>query len=138
MSVISDEPDLGAYHGWLYHTAAGLLGNPCHPDIDDLVQEGRIAMWKALAAYDDCKGTLAPWLANAARMRMRDLAYGHSRWTGSAGRRGWTDAMGRKAPRPLPLGPLLDDPEFDQRRLRQPVAASKVMTAANVRAWRSA
>lgn len=92
-------------------------------------------MWKALDKYDDCKGTLAPWLTNAARMRMRELAHGHGRWTGHTGRRGVTDAMGKGVPRPMPLDPLIEDWEFDELRLRPPVAASKVMTAANVRAW---
>jgi hypothetical protein len=128
--------DLDDYHNWLYKTAMEMLPNAGRdPYIDDLVQEGRIAMWRALEKYDDCKGTLAPWLTNAARMRMKDIAFGHGRWTGHTGRRGVTDAMGKGVPRPLPLGPLIEDWEFDERRLRPAVAASKVMTAANVRAW---
>lgn len=119
-------PDFGTYHGWLYKTAADLLrGGFNDPDIDDVVQEGRIAMWKAYQAYEDCKGTLAPWLTNAARMRMKDVAVGHGRWTGHTGRRGWIDAMSPKVQRALALDMLLDDPEFSELRLRQPVAASK-------------
>jgi DNA-directed RNA polymerase specialized sigma24 family protein len=129
--------DLGAYHGWLYKTAAGLLpGGYSDADLDDLVQEGRIAMWKAIDTYDDCKGTLAPWITNAARMRMREIAHSHGRWTGHTGRRGVTDAMSKNAPRSvISLNTLLDDPEFDERRLRETVAVSAKMTAANVRAW---
>ena len=131
--MTDEQPDLPAYHNWLYKTAAGLLpAGYRDSDIDDLVQEGRIAMWKAYAAYDDCKGTLAPWLANAARMRMKDVATGHGRWTGHTGRRGWTDATDRNKPLVLPLTALLDDPGFDERRLRPPVAASKVMRADRV------
>lgn len=128
--------DLGDYHNWLYKTAADLLYDGYKdPDIDDLVQEGRIAMWRALDKYDDCKGTIAPWLTNAARMRMRNVATGKGRWTGHTGRRGVTDAMGKGVPLPLRLDPLLEDWEFDELRLRPLVAASKVMTASNVRAW---
>lgn len=128
--------DLADYHNWLYKTAAELLRGGYHdPDIDDVVQEGRIAMWRALDTYDDCKGTLAPWLTNAARMRMKDVAIGHGRWTGHTGRRGVTDALGKGVPRALALDVLMTDAEFDELRLRPPVAASKVMTASNVRAW---
>lgn len=131
--------DLSDYHNWLYKTAMEMLPHAGHdPYIDDLVQEGRIAMWRALEKYDDCKGTLAPWLTNAARMRMKDIAFGHGRWTGHTGRRGVTDVMAKSVPPPVRLEALLDDPEFDERRLRQPVAASKQMTATNVRAWAAA
>ena len=130
---------LDDYHNWLYRTAADMLpGGFNDAEIDDLVQEGRIAMWRAYEKYDDCKGTLAPWLTNAARMRMRDCAWGHGRWTGHTGRRGVTDAMGKGVPRPLPLDPLIEDWEFDELRLRPLVAASKVMTASNERAWAAA
>jgi DNA-directed RNA polymerase specialized sigma24 family protein len=132
-------PDFGAYHTWLYKTAADLLrGGYYDPDIDDVVQEGRIAMWKAYDAYDDCKGTLAPWLTNAARMRMKDVTTGHGRWTGHTGRRGWTDAMSPKVQRALELDMLLDNPEFSELRLRQPVAASKVMTNQRAKEWADA
>lgn len=124
-------PDFGAYHNWLYKTAADFLPSGYNDtEIDDLVQEGRIAMWKAYEAYDDCKGTLAPWLTNAARMRMKDLSHGHGKWTGHTGRRGVTDAMAKSVPRPLALTALLEVPGFDERRLRMPVAASKVLTKA--------
>jgi DNA-directed RNA polymerase specialized sigma24 family protein len=128
--------ELDDYHNWLYKTAADLLPGGYHdPEIDDLVQEGRIAMWFAYEKYDDCKGTLAPWITNAARMRMKDLAWGTGRWTGHTGRRGVTDAMGKGVPQPASLEVLLDDFEFDEQRLRESVAVSATMTAANVRAW---
>jgi DNA-directed RNA polymerase specialized sigma24 family protein len=132
VKMSSDEsPDLGAYRNWLYKTAADLLpGGYYDPDIDDLVQEGRIAMWKAYESYDDCKGTLAPWLVNAARMQMKGIAHGHSRWTGHTGRRGVIDATSKNVPRVLPLDHLLELPEFDERRLRLPVAKSEVLTKA--------
>lgn len=121
-------PDLSAYHRWLYRIAADMLpGGFLDPEIDDLVQEGRIAMWKAFDRYDDCKGTLAPWMTNAARLRMKDVAHGHGKYTGHTGRRGWTDATDRNRPRVVSLNLLMamaDDGEFDERRLRQPVAKS--------------
>jgi DNA-directed RNA polymerase specialized sigma24 family protein len=123
-----DGPDLGAYHRWLYRVAASMLPDGfCDPDLDDLVQEGRIAMWKAFEKYEDCKGTLAPWLTNAASMRMKNIAFGHGRYTGHTGRRGWTDATDRNKPRVLSLNlltELSDDGEFDERRLRPSVAKS--------------
>ena len=130
---MTGEPDLGAYHRWLYKVAAELLPDAYgDPAIDDLVQEGRIAMWRAWQVYDDCKGTLAPWLTNAARMQMRNIAHSHGRYTGHTGRRGVTDAMDVKT---LYLDELLSDWEFDELRLRPSIARSKVMTAADVRAW---
>lgn len=135
MARFEESPDLGAYHSWLYKVAADMLpGGFYAAEIEDLVQEGRIAMWKAYEAYDDCKGTLAPWLTNAARMRMKDIAHGHGRWTGHTGRRGYVDAVSATVPRPIPLQVLLDAPEFDERRLRYPVAASKVLRADRVNA----
>jgi DNA-directed RNA polymerase specialized sigma24 family protein len=132
----NSSPELADYHNWLYKTAADFLpGGYQDKEIDDLVQEGRIAMWKAYEKYDEAKGTLAPWITNAARSRMKDIAHGHGRWTGHTGRRGVTDAMSPHVPRPLALDILLEDWEFDELRLRSPVAASKVMTASNVRAW---
>lgn len=74
---------LGDYHRWLYKTAADLLpGGPYDPGLEDLVQEGRVALWKAAETFDEAKGTLAPWITNAARMRMRDLVQGHGQATG--------------------------------------------------------
>src|ERR1700744_704338 len=110
-----ESPDLEASHNWLHRTAADMLpGGYYDPDLDDLVQEGRVAMWKAFEAYDDCKGTLAPWLTNAARMRMKDLAHGHGRWTGHTGRRGYTDATAGNVPRPLSVHTLLESPDFNE------------------------
>ena len=84
---------LDDYHNWLYKTAVDLLpGGFQDPGIDDVVQEGRIAMWKSLEAFDDCKGTLAPWVTNAARMRMRDVVHGHGRPTGHEAVRGSREA----------------------------------------------
>lgn len=84
---------LGDYHRWLYKTAADLLpGGPYDPGLEDLVQEGRLALWKAAEMFDEAKGTLAPWVTNAARMRMRDLAWGHGQPSGHTAVRGFTEA----------------------------------------------
>ncbi len=135
-SAHDEQPDLGAYHNWLYRLAADLLPDGYKDaDIDDLVQEGRIAMWKAYEKYDDCKGTLAPWLTNAARMRMKDIAHGHGRWTGRTSRRGWVDAYRSPIASPLPLDELLGHSNFSEQRLRPAVAASRTLELREVKAW---
>lgn len=79
--VVGDRNQLlQGYRGWLY-TVANHLGG----DVDDLVQEGYIAMWRALGTYDPAKGALPTWLTGAARMRMNDVARGHGRPTGHVG-----------------------------------------------------
>lgn len=83
------DPDevLDQYHGWLYRTALDLL--PANsPLLDDLVQEGRVSMWRALDTFDASKGALPTWLTGAARQRMRDVAHGHGQPTGHEAMRG--------------------------------------------------
>lgn len=63
---------LAGYRNWLYKTATVLLG-PAHPDLDDLAQEGYIAMWRALDSYDAARGPLPYWLTFKARGRMLDV-----------------------------------------------------------------
>lgn len=78
---------LPEYRAWLYRTAYDLLPDDS-PYVDDLAQEGGIAMWRALGTYDPAKGGLAGWLTTAARQRMRALAWGHDRWIGHEAQRG--------------------------------------------------
>jgi DNA-directed RNA polymerase specialized sigma24 family protein len=75
------------YRGWLYAQARKCSRSI--PDHDDLVQEGRIAMLRAMATYDPVKGSLPSWLTGAARMRMREVAK-RLNWTGTPMRRGHT------------------------------------------------
>jgi len=75
------------YRRWL-HAAAYRFRAPGSPDHDDLVQEGYIAMWRALSTYNPSCGALPSWLTRAAEMRMTDLVYGHGQWTGRPQTRG--------------------------------------------------
>lgn len=77
---------LADYRRWLYRVANDLLG-PEHPDVDDLAQEGYIAMWRALGTFDSAKGSLPSWLTLNARTRMQECVQrGH--WFGAPSRRG--------------------------------------------------
>jgi DNA-directed RNA polymerase specialized sigma24 family protein len=96
---------------------------------DDLVQEGRIKVWQLQERFADKP---RQYFVVAVKKRMMDLCTGNGRSTGHTGRRGVTDAT---AVKPAELETLLGDPAFDERRLRPPVAASKAMSAANVRAY---
>lgn len=78
---------LQEFEGWLHAVANRLLG-PLSPDHDDLVNEGRIAMWRASKAFDGTRGSLTAWVIRAAEMRMRDLAWGHGQPFGHAPVRG--------------------------------------------------
>lgn len=101
---------LEAYHGWLYTVAASMLPDGYHDaGIDDLVQEGRIAMWRSTTAYDPSKGALPSWVTRAARTRMRDVARGHCRFTGYDGRKGYTDMMHPRRPRVLSFAEVTDE-----------------------------
>jgi RNA polymerase sigma factor (sigma-70 family) len=56
------------YRGWLRKVATGLIGD--HALVDDLAQEGWIAMWRATATYDPDRGALPDWLTDHAYWRM--------------------------------------------------------------------
>lgn len=77
---------VGDYRSWLLNLAGRLLGGHAHPDRDDLVQEGYIAMWRALDSYSEDKGSLAGWLTFRARMRMLECL-AQKQWTGKPARR---------------------------------------------------
>lgn len=91
---------LADYHRWLYKVAADLLPDSYHDkDIDDLVNEGRIAMWRAMETYDESLGALPSWITRAARTHMRSIAHGNSQPTGRPATRG---------SREVDTGPSLD------------------------------
>jgi RNA polymerase sigma factor (sigma-70 family) len=73
------------YEKWL-HAAANRIGRP--EDHDDLVQEGRVAMWRALESYNEDLGALPSWLVRAAENRLKDLAWGKGQPTGHEAVRG--------------------------------------------------
>jgi DNA-directed RNA polymerase specialized sigma24 family protein len=69
---------IGDYEAWL-HKRAWLIGGPnTH---DDLVQEGRIAMWQALSSFNPELGALPAYLTTRANSHMLQcITRGH--WTG--------------------------------------------------------
>lgn len=62
---------LGDYRSWLYRLASQMATGA---DVDDLAQEGAIAMWRATKTYDESKGPIAGWLTMKARYRMLECA----------------------------------------------------------------
>lgn len=70
-----------SYKLWLLKMASIYL--PRQPnEWEDLAQEGHIAMWRAMDAYDPAKGSLPSWLTQAAKLRMREVASRRT-WTGT-------------------------------------------------------
>ncbi len=62
------------YRRWLHRVAYEMVGfgqDGICPE--DLAQEGYIAMWRAIPAYDPKLGSLPSWLTRAAELRMRDV-----------------------------------------------------------------
>ena len=78
--MIDVENTLKNYEGWLRQQA--LTISPSGDQVEDLMQEGRIAMWQSLSRYDPEKGSLASYLTTAAYYRMGSCLKEH-RWTGS-------------------------------------------------------
>lgn len=69
---------LQQYTGWLYTVARNMTSTHLY---DDLVQEGYIAMWRALGTYNPDKGALDYWLKRAAINRMRSVISGETMTT---------------------------------------------------------
>lgn len=72
---------LADYTGWLHHYA-NRLRVWWDADHDDLVQEGQVAMWRALDTFDPDRGALPSWLTMKAATRMRDVAWRGHPWFG--------------------------------------------------------
>jgi RNA polymerase sigma factor (sigma-70 family) len=70
------------YRRWLYREAYAMIP-ATSADLEDLVQEGAIALWRALGTYDPDKGSLPAWLTRTARRRMLDVRSGRARATGA-------------------------------------------------------
>lgn len=77
---------LADYHKWLHYIAYKMTDDDSIHD--DLVQEGRIAMWRAMQTHDPDKGALPSWVTTAAKQRMKDFLYGHGQPTGREATRG--------------------------------------------------
>jgi len=69
---VTGEPDLGAYRGWLQKVAGNMIGFG-DPRLDDLIQEGYIAMWKALSTFSSSRGSQDWWLKYKAHGRMLEV-----------------------------------------------------------------
>lgn len=113
--------DLARFEGWLHAVANRLLGLQS-ADHDDLVNEGRIAMWRAGESFDgrdkvDVRGALIAWSIRAAEMRMKDLAHGHGRPFGHTPVRGMREV--RVA---MHLDALAEDFRADLEPIAQDVA----------------
>jgi RNA polymerase sigma factor (sigma-70 family) len=70
---VTDDDILRDYLPWLRTVASNML-SPGHEGVQDLVQEGYIAMWKAIRTYVPGKGQLDYWLKFKASHRMKTLA----------------------------------------------------------------
>ncbi len=64
---------LGDYRKWLLAVANRMVRDQGEDRIQNLAQEGYIAMWRALDSYDPDKGSMASWLTKAAEMRMSNV-----------------------------------------------------------------
>lgn len=71
--VLNRNQELQKYTGWLHTVAWNMTTNALH---DDLVQEGYIAMWRALGTYNPDKGSLDYWLKKHATDKMRSVVTG--------------------------------------------------------------
>ncbi|WP_428957806.1 RNA polymerase sigma factor [Streptomyces sp. cg35] len=85
--ALTTDEVIGEYESWLHARAHQML-SPADPRHDDLVQEGRIAMWQALDRHDPVKGALPSWLTQHATWHMRDVLTHRDRWTGRPARSG--------------------------------------------------
>ncbi|MET7363303.1 sigma-70 family RNA polymerase sigma factor [Streptomyces sp. NPDC005562] len=72
---------LGQYESWLHARAHQMLASTDHRH-EDLVQEGRIAMWRALQQHDPAKGALPSWLTQHATWHMHQVLSRGGTWTG--------------------------------------------------------
>jgi RNA polymerase sigma factor (sigma-70 family) len=77
------------YRRWLGAVARDICGPANARFQDDLVQEGYIAMWRAVGSFNPDAGAAPTWLTNAARMRMTDIARRrYVNWFGKEATRG--------------------------------------------------
>lgn len=89
---MSDAAIIADFEKWLHAVANRLLRGASEDDHQDLVQEGRVAMWRALATFDESKGARASWLVRAAETRMKDVAWGKGQPFGHEAHRGVREA----------------------------------------------
>lgn len=118
--------DLSDYDRWLHRVAGRMTGPVGH---DDLVQEGRVAIWKAMQRADLSDPGLPGYLTRAAKGRMIDVVTGRSRQTGHEAPEevDRTDARGRES-RSKIRAYLRDHPNATGRE----IAAGTGLSAATV------
>lgn len=84
--------DVRDYDRWIYRLANDMLwANSSARNfltVDDLAQEGRVAMWAASQKFDPSRGNLPAHVTNAARKRMIDVISGRKPSFGTEGNRG--------------------------------------------------
>ncbi len=102
---LDDSVLLAQYRGWLRKVAAGLIGD--HALVDDLAQEGWVAMWRALSTYDPARGALPGWLTDHAYWRMLTCVQNEA-WLGRPKR-----ALGRGRIRDHVEHPASDAPVWE-------------------------
>jgi RNA polymerase sigma factor (sigma-70 family) len=73
---------------WTKKVADDLTRSVDNDGFEDLVNEGRIAIWRSLDRFDPEQGALASWVTTAARQRMRNLRFGKARECGHIPLRG--------------------------------------------------
>lgn len=93
----TDDALLAGFTLWLLKVAWDYADDPA--DVQDLTQEGHIAMWRALRSYDPACGVPLPThLMNKARWRMADVA-ARGTFTGKPSQAGKKHSAGTRANR---------------------------------------
>lgn len=85
---MNSEAVLERYRKWLYWYVSHTYPSR-YSQWHDLMQEGWIAMWKALSKFDPAKGAEATYLTTAAKLRLSDVVRRET-WTGAIMSRGHT------------------------------------------------
>ena len=80
MASYAPDDIITRFEPWLQKTARSIAGSTS-PNLDDLIQEGRLALWNALETYNPSRGALPSWLVYKARYRMYEVVQGKP-WTG--------------------------------------------------------
>lgn len=109
--------DLEQHRRWLYRLANDILwtnSSARHAlTVDDLAQEGWVAMWRAQQKFDPARGNERAHLTNAARKRMLDIVSGKKPSFGTEGNRGRVKVP-ETAWKPLPEPGSPDEPFIEE------------------------
>lgn len=106
------EQVLPDYRAWLRKVASGILG-PTHEALDDLVQEGYIAMWRAVETFDPDQAPADFWIKRSAHQRMLLVVRRHMSWTGLPDRRTDGGHGGNVPDRPVLSFAALNEHQID-------------------------